>query len=222
MDFGLAETWKAGEAQHRAAPRFSARQTRVGRAPRSGLEVQWLGKVDFRFDAVTRKKGPQIVATLSPYDNEMMQVICRRDTKHILWKPLRVEACDPMTFPEPIVKMPKLYAQDRSLYFIHARSDLAGIVQLIVAPTQRSHRLGQVRVIGRYRATIAVRSQALRRIKAPAGRRGTWWFPAMGMSRIEELAIELLITRSPAVKQDRNRLGTHHEGGGRLRLLHRR
>ena len=65
LDFGLGETWKAGEAQHRAAPRFSARQTRVGRAPRSGLEVQWLGKVDFRFDAVTKRLFAEILRLIA-------------------------------------------------------------------------------------------------------------------------------------------------------------
>ncbi len=81
--------------------------------------MQRLGKVDFRFDAVTRKICPQIVATCSPYDEQMMQVGGRRDATRGLRKPLHVEICDPAAFGDPIIQMSKLNAQDRGLYFIH-------------------------------------------------------------------------------------------------------
>ena len=84
------------------------------------MQVQWLGKMDFGFHAVTCEIRPQLVTTLGPYDQQVVEISgLRRNATHLFRKALHVEGCDLVAFVEPIIKMRQLNAQDGSLHFVH-------------------------------------------------------------------------------------------------------
>ena len=72
--------------------------------------MQWLGKMDFGFHAVTREIRPQFVTTLGPYYEQVMEIPCLRNVAYLFWKALHVEGYELLAFVEPIIKMPQLNA----------------------------------------------------------------------------------------------------------------